>query len=214
MGPLGLGWFSLFASSIILPLLFPIACSFTMAEKLIYGGVCLRRAIQLLPYQRSIARPELVPQPRCFHKSQRTSGSIKKVAPERRGRNEEAIATTVSMKPAPRSNNRDTPRSLEDGGENSVSAEKEKARIQWAANKELKYLGDDPWKFAQYVTQALKRGRFDEAYSVVEMGSRNLQLVVPWTFLMDYMLQQQELTKAIKIFNGVCTSNTKFRPRL
>jgi hypothetical protein len=206
--------FALLASSIIPPLLFPIACSSTMAEKLMYGGVCLRRAIQLLPCQRSIVRPGLVPQPRCFHKSQRTSDSITKAAPEKRRRNEEAVATAVSKKHVPRSNNRDTPRSLEDGVENSVSADKEKARIQWAANKELKYLGDDPWKFAQYVTQALKRGRFDEAYSVVEMGSRNLQLVVPWTFLMDHMLQQQHLTKAIKIFNEVCTSNTKFRLRL
>lgn len=185
-----------------------------MAEKLIHGGVCLRRAIQLLPCQRSIVRPGVVPQLRCFHKSQRTSDSITKAAPEKRRRNEEAVATAVSMKPVPRSNSRDTPRSLEDGVENSVSADKEKARIQRAANKELKYLGDDPWKFAQYVTQALKRGRFDEAYSVVEMGSRNLQLVVPWTFLMDHMLQQQHLTKAIKIFNEVRTSNVKFRLRL
>ncbi|CAG7566325.1 unnamed protein product [Fusarium equiseti] len=172
-----------------------------MAEKLIYGGVCLRRAIQLLPCQRSIGRPVVVPQLRCFHKSHRTSDSITKAAPEKGKLNEEAVATAVSMKPVPTPNNRDTPRSLEDGVENSVSADKEKARIQRAANKELKYLGDDPWKFAQYVTQALKRGRFDEAYSVVEMGSRNLQLVVPWTFLMDHMLQQQHLTKAIKIFN-------------
>lgn len=75
--------------------------------------------------------------------------------------------------------------------------------MERAAKEEMKYLGDDPWKFSQYVKQALEKGRFEEAHYVVQTGSKRLQLVVPWTLLMDYMLQQQRLTKAIKIFNDV-----------
>ncbi|QPC78764.1 hypothetical protein HYE68_009516 [Fusarium pseudograminearum] len=173
-----------------------------MADKLIYGGACLRRALQFLPRQRLAIRPVLESQYRSFHKSQRTFDSTA-VKPARATPTAGTTTTTVSKTRAPKQFNKDTPRSLEDGVENSVSAEKEKLKMERAAKEEMKYLGDDPWKFSQYVRQALEKGRFEEAHYVVQTGSRKLQLVVPWTLLMDYMLQQQQLTKAIRIFNDM-----------
>ncbi|OBS21095.1 hypothetical protein FPOA_07435 [Fusarium poae] len=173
-----------------------------MADKLIYGGVCLRRALQLVPHRRLAARPILESQYRSFHKTQHMFDSTT-AKPAKTTLTTEATTAAISKTYAPKNNNRDTPRSLEDGVEKSVSAEKEMLRIERVAKKELRYLGDDPWKFSQYVNQALEKGKFEEAYCVVKMGSRTLSLVVPWTMLMDYMLQQQQLTKAIRIFNDM-----------
>jgi hypothetical protein len=155
-----------------------------------------------VPRQRLAARPVLEFQHRSLHKSQRTFDSTT-AKPAIGKPTAEAITTAVSKTHAPKKINKDTPRSLEDGAENLVSAEKEKLRMERAARQELKYLGDDPWKFSEFVKKALGKGRFEEAYFVVQMGSRHLQLVVPWTLLMDHLLQQQQLTKAIKLFNEV-----------
>ncbi|CEI68734.1 hypothetical protein FVEN_g7990 [Fusarium venenatum] len=173
-----------------------------MADKLIYGGVYLRRALQLVPRRRLATRPILQSQYRSFHKAQHMFDSTT-AKPAKTTPTAEAITAAITKAYAPKNSNRDTPRSLEDGVENSVSAEKETLRVERVAKQELKYLADDPWKFSQYVKQALEKGKFEEAYCVVKMGSRTLSLVVPWTMLMDYMLQQQQLTKAIRIFNDM-----------
>ncbi|KAL6913169.1 hypothetical protein FSHL1_010852 [Fusarium sambucinum] len=173
-----------------------------MADKLIYGGVCLRRALQLVPRRRLTTMPILQSQYRSFHKAQHMFDSTT-AKPAKTTSTAEAITAAIPKTYAPKNSNRDTPRSLEDGVENSVSTEKEMLRVERVAKQELKYLADDPWKFSQYVRQALEKGKFEEAYCVVKMGSRTLSLVVPWTMLMDYMLQQQQLTKAIRIFNDM-----------
>ncbi|KAM0236479.1 hypothetical protein ACHAPO_005111 [Fusarium lateritium] len=146
--------------------------------------------------------PILQSQYRSFHKAQHMFDSTT-AKPAKTTSTAEAITAAIPKTYAPKNSNRDTPRSLEDGVENSVSTEKEMLRVERVAKQELKYLADDPWKFSQYVRQALEKGKFEEAYCVVKMGSRTLSLVVPWTMLMDYMLQQQQLTKAIRIFNDM-----------
>ncbi|GKU02414.1 hypothetical protein FLAG1_02174 [Fusarium langsethiae] len=171
-----------------------------MADKLIYGGACLRRALQLVPRQRLAARPVLESQCRSFHQAQSTFDSTT-AKPAKTTPTAKATTTVITNSQTPKKINRDIPRSLGDGIEDLVSAEKAKLRKERAAKQELKYLGDDPWKFSQYVKKALEKGKFEEAYYVVQTGSRNLQLVVPWTLLMDHLLQQQQLTRAIKIFN-------------
>lgn len=75
--------------------------------------------------------------------------------------------------------------------------------MERAVNKELQYLNNDPWKVAEYVRKALEAKKFDQAHLLVQKGSKDMQLVVPWNFLLEYLLDQQQVKAAIKLFNEV-----------
>lgn len=77
--------------------------------------------------------------------------------------------------------------------------------MERAVKKELKYLSDDPWKVTEYVKGALEKGKFEEAYLLVQKGSKEMQLVVPWNYLLNHLLNNQQPTRAIKMFNEVST---------
>lgn len=104
--------------------------------------------------------------------------------------------------------NQDAPQSLDvvsGSVDQSVAAKKETLRMERAVKKELKYLSDDPWKVTEYVKGALEKGKFEEAYLLVQKGSREMQLVVPWNYLLNHLLNNQQPTRAIKMFNEVST---------
>ncbi|KAI6751215.1 hypothetical protein HG530_014129 [Fusarium avenaceum] len=114
---------------------------------------------------------------------------------------EPPISDPLETKP---SANQDAPQSLDvvsGSVDQSVAAKKETLRMERAVKKELKYLSDDPWKVTEYVKGALEKGKFEEAYLLVQKGSKEMQLVVPWNYLLNHLLNNQQPTRAIKMFN-------------
>ncbi|KAM0260572.1 hypothetical protein ACHAPA_010186 [Fusarium lateritium] len=179
-----------------------------MADKLLHGGVCLRRALQLLPRQRLSIRPAFVSQTRSFQQSHLVFNSTTTATPIKETTTPGAPTTSELSRSDPlaakSSANQDAPQSLDAGSETidqSVAAKKEALRRERAVKKELQYLGDDPWKVSEYVKGALEKGKFEEAYLLVQKGSKDMQLVVPWNHLLNHLLNNQQSTRAIKMFN-------------
>lgn len=74
-------------------------------------------------------------------------------------------------------------------------------------SKELKHLSEDPWNVQAWVERALKRDSFDEALAIVQKRSyKETQLTVAWNHLIDYCLKNQQLRKALKVFNDVSSN--------
>lgn len=97
----------------------------------------------------------------------------------------------------------DAPRTLQVPNEDqSVVEKKQRERLQRAVKKHLDYM-DDPWKIAQHIEQTLAKDRFDEALLLTQKASKDSQVVVAWNHLIGYQLEQQQLKKAIKLFNEV-----------
>lgn len=65
---------------------------------------------------------------------------------------------------------------------------------------------DDPWNIAQYVENALAKDRFDEALLLTKTAGKDLQVVVSWNHLINYLLGKQQLKNAIKLYNDVSIS--------
>ncbi|KAF5672862.1 Pentatricopeptide repeat-containing protein [Fusarium heterosporum] len=115
-----------------------------------------------------------------------------------------ASETSTSEAPVSKSTNIDAPQSLDAEPEpvdQSVAAKKEAFKMERAVKKELQYLSNDPWKVSEYVKAALEKGKFEEAYLLVQKGSKDMQLVVPWNFLLNHLLETRQSTRAIKMFN-------------
>lgn len=155
-----------------------------MARSILHCGACARRAV-LLPISRRAAlsiTPAVIPPSRRY------------------------ATTTSEGKPAPETGtNTDAPRTLEAKDLTPEEAEKRrKNRLETVVNKELRYLSEDPWQVQSLVEKALKRDSFDEAYAIVQRrSSKEKQLVVAWNHLIDYLMQKQQMRKALKIFNDV-----------
>ncbi|OAA44864.1 pentatricopeptide repeat protein [Metarhizium rileyi] len=95
----------------------------------------------------------------------------------------------------------DAPRTLRTpDGEHLAMEKKQREKLQWAVKKHLNYM-DDPWKIAQHVDQTLAKDRFDEALLLAQNASKDRQVVVTWNHLIGYLLEKQQLKKAIKLFN-------------
>ncbi|KAM0349323.1 hypothetical protein ACHAPU_003732 [Fusarium lateritium] len=184
-----------------------------MADKLLYGGACLRRVLQLVPRQRLSIRSASMLQARSFRQSHlvfnstsittpTTGTTTASVVPKT---SETTSETSISESSASKSSTSgDAPQSLDAEPEpvdQSVAAKKEALRMERAVKKELQYLSNDPWKVSEYVKAALEKGKFEEAYLLVQKGSKDMQLVVPWNFLLNHLLETRQLTRAIKMFN-------------
>lgn len=89
-----------------------------------------------------------------------------------------------------------------DDGDASIAAKKQAAKLERAVNKQLEYL-EDPWKIGNYVEDALSDNRFDEALLLTQKASKDQQVVVSWNHLIGYSLEQQQVRKAIRIYNEV-----------
>ncbi|KAM5345525.1 hypothetical protein ACJ41O_011386 [Fusarium nematophilum] len=92
--------------------------------------------------------------------------------------------------------------SADDCGAKRCTQKKAKLKLQRGVKKQLEYM-DDPWKIGQYVEQALAKDRYDEALLLTQTASKNLQVVVSWNHLINYMLQKQQLRNAVKLYNDM-----------
>lgn len=102
-------------------------------------------------------------------------------------------------------NNADVPRTLDAPELTPEQIEaRRKQRFNTVVSKELKHLSEDPWNVQAWVERALKRDFFDEALAIVQKRSyKETQLTVAWNHLIDYCLKNQQLRKALKVFNDV-----------
>ncbi|KAF4441503.1 Pentatricopeptide repeat-containing protein C18H10.11c [Fusarium austroafricanum] len=143
-------------------------------------------------------RPAFTLPTRCFHRSQQAFNLMTTTAPTSDAT--PAVLDTKSVEATVR----DAPKSLDvdyELADGSISQKKIKLKMERTVHKELQYLNNDPWKVTEYVKKALKRGKFDEAHLLVQTGSKTMQLVVPWNLLMDHLLNQQQVKRAIKLLN-------------
>lgn len=79
---------------------------------------------------------------------------------------------------------------------------REKA-IRWKVKKHLEYL-DNNYKIAEHVERTLERGDYDEALLLVREASRKGDVVVSWNHLIGYLMRNQRLHAAVKLYNEVC----------
>ncbi|KAI1306318.1 hypothetical protein F5Y03DRAFT_138937 [Xylaria venustula] len=70
----------------------------------------------------------------------------------------------------------------------------------WAARKELQYLGD-PLHIANRVRLALNQDHFDLAARITRQASRTHNVTVSWNHLIDYQLQNGRIHVALKLYN-------------
>ncbi|KAI0976205.1 hypothetical protein F4678DRAFT_456528 [Xylaria arbuscula] len=70
----------------------------------------------------------------------------------------------------------------------------------WAARKELQYLGD-PLHIANRVRLALNKDNFDLAADITRQASRTHSVTVSWNHLIDYQLQNGRIHSALKLYN-------------
>jgi len=167
-----------------------------MALRLLHGGECLRKALKFAPRKILEIRPASAFQTRLFQDSQRIFNSTTTPTTEESTTAQDAnsIADAIT---------KDAPKNLDPPADGPLWKKKENLRMERAVNKELQYLNNDPWKVAEYVKKALEAKKFDQAHLLVQKGSKGMQLVVSWNFLLGYLLDQQQLKAAIKLFNEV-----------
>ncbi|KAF5697680.1 Pentatricopeptide repeat-containing protein [Fusarium globosum] len=165
-----------------------------MADRLLPGGACLRRALQFAPRQRLEIRLASAFQISSFQHSQRifNSTTIPTTEESTTAQDANSIADAIT---------KDAPKNLDAPADGPLWKRRENLRMERAVNKELQYLNNDPWKVAEYVRKALEAKKFDQAHLLVQKGSKDMQLVVPWNFLLEYLLDQQQVKAAIKLFN-------------
>lgn len=97
----------------------------------------------------------------------------------------------------------DAPRTLDvQNADPTVAEKKQRDRLQRAVKKHLDHM-EDPWKIAQHVDQTLAKDRFEEALLLTQRASKDGQVVVAWNHLIGYLLEKQQLKKAVKLFNEV-----------
>lgn len=92
----------------------------------------------------------------------------------------------------------------EDGSSAVTTPSREKA-IRWKVKKHLEYL-DNNFKIAEHVERTLERGDYDEALLLVREASRKGDVVVSWNHLIGYLMRNQRLHAAVKIYNEVCST--------
>ncbi|KAK1750652.1 hypothetical protein QBC47DRAFT_393162 [Echria macrotheca] len=73
-------------------------------------------------------------------------------------------------------------------------------RLEFAVNKDLQYLKNN-FKIAEHVLKKLGSGNFEEALLLTRKASRNQSVVVSWNHLIDFLMKQQRLSAAIKLYN-------------
>ena len=148
-----------------------------MARSVLSCTVCFRKALQgLASGHGSMTAPSL------FHATRHFATEIE---------------SRFSTKDAPR----DLTVSAADPG---AHEKRQKLKLETAVKKHLRYMSDDPWAIGQYVSKALSRNAFDEALLLVQKASgRGNQLVVAWNHLIDYQLKNQQVKRALKIYNDV-----------
>ncbi|KAI0426410.1 hypothetical protein F5Y09DRAFT_65479 [Xylaria sp. FL1042] len=71
---------------------------------------------------------------------------------------------------------------------------------EWAARKELEYLGD-PLHIANRVKLALDKDNFELAALITRQASKSHNVTVSWNYLIDYQLQKGRLHGAMKLYN-------------
>ncbi|GAP89212.2 putative pentatricopeptide repeat protein [Rosellinia necatrix] len=71
---------------------------------------------------------------------------------------------------------------------------------EWAARKELEYLGD-PLHIANRVKVALEKDDFELASLITRQASKNTNVTVSWNHLIDYQLRTERIHSAIKLYN-------------
>lgn len=164
-----------------------------MTGSILACGACLRRAMQILPRQKAAFEATFVLQSRQLPlQSQRDHTT--------------AAAFTAAIEDTPPTS------SLSDAGHGSVSAKRSLEQMKRNVRKHLNYL-DDPWKIAQDVEGMLAKDRFDEAVLLTQAAGKSMQVTVSWNHLIDYMMEKQQLRKAIKLYNDVSTSSTSSSPQ-
>ncbi len=77
-----------------------------------------------------------------------------------------------------------------------------KAASTRAVAKQLEYI-NDPWVLGKYIEDLLAKGKFDDALKTAELASKDLDTVVSWNHLIDYLLKQQQIKRAMTTFNNV-----------
>ncbi|KAI0408679.1 hypothetical protein F4802DRAFT_548523 [Xylaria palmicola] len=70
----------------------------------------------------------------------------------------------------------------------------------WAARKELEYLGD-PLHIANRVRLALGKDNLELASEITRQASKDHNVTVSWNYLIDYQLQHGRLHAALKLYN-------------
>ncbi|XWX01019.1 hypothetical protein V2A60_009044 [Cordyceps javanica] len=71
-----------------------------------------------------------------------------------------------------------------------------------ALAKQLEYI-NDPWVLGKYIEDLLAKDKFDDALTTVELASKKLDAVVSWNHLIDYLLKQQQIRRAMATYNNM-----------
>ncbi|KAI1180413.1 hypothetical protein F4777DRAFT_315376 [Nemania sp. FL0916] len=169
---------------------------------------CLRRAFDVFPQRNlpgnlrtSCSRPPPSPSP--------SPSSSPFQAASKSSRLRRSYATVVARAPpanptphalvAPR---RDKRRRTEHGqnSQNRASAPMLGRETEWAARKELEYLGD-ALLIAKRVKTALAKDNFDLAITIARQASKRNNVVVTWNHLIEYQLQNQRMHAALKLYS-------------
>lgn len=73
-------------------------------------------------------------------------------------------------------------------------------QLERAVKKELVYLSD-PLKHAHHVRQTLRSNEYDKAVALCRIASRDMQVIVSWNHMIDWLLVRSEVKLALKTYN-------------
>ncbi|KAH6890349.1 hypothetical protein B0T10DRAFT_316468 [Thelonectria olida] len=176
-----------------------------MAESILSCGTCLRRAIQHLPQHRvAIERAALLQtltlQPTPSHPRFRSTLSSTPSS--------ETAKAAIAGEQQPPNGNKSTHLSVAEAkaaiaaDPDAVSPKRQRQQRERNVMKHLSWL-DDPWHIAQHVSDLLEKNRYDEALLMTQKASAKYQVEVSWNHLIEYLLREQQLRNAIKLYNDM-----------
>lgn len=71
-----------------------------------------------------------------------------------------------------------------------------------ARTKELQYL-KDPLEVANFVKKELGKDKAKEMLQLVRMASHSMQCIVSWNHIINYHLERERISEAMKVYNEV-----------
>ncbi|EGX89164.1 pentatricopeptide repeat protein [Cordyceps militaris CM01] len=83
-----------------------------------------------------------------------------------------------------------------------VDARRSKKSSTRAVVKQLEFISD-PWVLGKYIEDLLAKDKFEDALKTVELASKNMDTVVSWNHLIDYLLKQQQIKRAMATYNNM-----------
>ncbi|KAH9884540.1 hypothetical protein F4778DRAFT_787649 [Xylariomycetidae sp. FL2044] len=139
----------------------------------------------------------------CFRRAIQSLGSSSSTLPATHLHR--AFTTQTSRPPKPTSLE---PADAESSQHASSRRRRAPRSTEWAVDKELQYLNDDPYNIAQKVRSKLEKDSLEEALLLTRRASsRSAKVTVSWNHLIEYQLRHQRLHAALKLYNEMKKRN-------